>query len=438
MDRIARRGIAHFGLLALAPLCASAFTLGACLDSAASPSPGGLDASLDARGSGDGSPGSQDSGDASSPGVDGGVADAGGAADGGATTGALHFVYLVGTERDPLPDGGPPPSGVFGFTVDATSGAVAPFDTDGVTPGLQRYVAAGAEPAAAAATPDGKFIYVANSSSGDGSVSAFAVGAATGALTPIGKYADALSGGSPYALITDLSGKHLYVTKSSGASIVVFDIATDGSLTAQPTTAQTLVQPRGMAMSLSGDLLFVANEAADSTSSFKVDLTTGALSNRQSASTAVSPIGIVRHPTKKVVYTLAANSFVVYALAYDATGALTPLGSRPTGISPYTGTVDPSGAWLYVPNASDATINAYPLDPTTGALGAPVVSTVGVNANGGKGVTVDPGGKLLIVGGEGTPLLSTLSIGDAGALTRIPSSVPIGTAGFSNPLVIVR
>ena len=428
-----RRGIAHIGLLALAPICGSGLALGACLDSTASPSPGALDASADARVS-DGSSAGPDGADVSSPGTEGGVADAG--PDG--ETGPVHLVYVVGTERDLLPDGGGPPSGVFGFTVDTKSGAVAPFDTDAITPGFQPYVAAGGGPAAAAATPDGKFVYVANSSSVDGSVSAFAVDATTGALTPIGKYAAALNGASPYALITDLTGKHLYVTRSSSASVVIFDIATDGSLTPQPTQAQTLLQPRGMALSLSGDFLFVANEAADSTSSFKVDMATGALSNRQSVSTASTPIGIFCHPTKKVVYTLAANSFVVYAHAYDATGALTPLGSQPTGNSPYTGTVDPSGAWLYVANSNDATMSAYPLDPTTGALGAPVVSNLGVNASGGKGVTVDPGGKLLIVGGAGTPLLSTLSIGDGGALTRIPSSAPVGTAGFSNPLVIVR
>lgn len=412
-------------------------SLGACVSSSTTPPAPSFDASADGYGGSSGSSGASSGGpDAdAAPGTDGPI-DAG---DGSATEGGgpvTRVAYVTGVLRDLLPDGGPAPRGIFGFGVDPMTGVLSEVDLDAVTPGVQPYLPAGLIPIAAVATPDGRFLYVADVSSSNPAVYTFAVDTKTGALTAKGQTTAGITG-DPYYLATDPAGKRLYVSLRSSAAIAVFDIGADGSLAAQAPGLATRVGPRGLVFSSAGDLLFVVAEYGESATSFKVDPTTGALSNPQTVSTPGAPIGVAHHTSKKVFYVLASTGSLAYAVSYDATGALTVLGSQPTGNTPLGGALSLDGAFLYVNNANNSTLYAYPLDPTTGALGAPIVNDLGTSQGPGRCMVLDPAGKVLVTGGDNR-LAQGVMLGAGGTVTRVPSAAPPGTCGFRTPIILLQ
>ncbi len=428
-------------LACLAAAC-SLVALAACGSSDnTGPTATGQDAGFDSNTSSSGTSGtsgadSSSGSDGSSGGTDAGQ-DVGVDAKEAGYTGPAHFLYAIGKSLDTTADGGPI-SGIIGYTLDPTNGDLASFDTDGVTAGFQESIAAGANPVVGAATPNGSFIYVANNAAA--AILSYSVDAKSGALTPLGSTSNG-TGSAPSFLIVDAAGKHLYVSKRAGASIATFDIGTTGVLTPSATTPEsaTVNAPRGMVLSLAGDFLFVANEQ-EQVSTFKVDPTTGALSGRVDISAPGSPIGILHHRTKKVIYVTAANGQGVYTFSYDATGALTALGAvKTTGTTPIGAAIDLAGAYLYVANAGDATISAFPIDPTTGALGTLVSSSLGAGQTGSRGITVDPAGKYLVVSGD-LNLVTVLAIGTAGAVTPLPNAIKgkPGSYSYYDPLIIAH
>jgi 6-phosphogluconolactonase (cycloisomerase 2 family) len=85
----------------------------------------------------------------------------------------------------------------------------------------------GNNPRAVLAEPSGKYVYVANA--GDGTISAYGLNLATGALTQIGSAFPA--GAATDALSTSNDGKYLYATNNADGSISMFAINSDGTLT---------------------------------------------------------------------------------------------------------------------------------------------------------------------------------------------------------------
>jgi 6-phosphogluconolactonase (cycloisomerase 2 family) len=430
-------------------------------DDNAAPGPGpGQDASFDGASSGtsgssgasgsSGTSGSSSGADTGTSGGSSGIIDSGKDSAEAGYTGPAHFLYAIGKAKDLLPDGAPAPVGVMGMTLDPTTGGLAPFDTDAVTPGVQTYVPAGNEPSAGAVTPNGKYLYVANTSSA--SVSGYSVDTTTGALSFLGSTSVVLGGGgSPTFLLTDAAGKRLYVSKQSGASIAIFDInAATGALTPQtPAEAPTgQIAPRGMALSLAGDYLFVANSGSDTVTTFNVDATTGALSNPKKAGAAGSPLAIIHHPTQKVIYVTAANGQGVYAFQYDAAGTLTEFLQADGGLQtvdngPQGGVVDPSGKFLYVVNAALAPaggggyyITAFPLDAAGALVGTPVKTSLGTHG-GGRGLVLDPDGKFLVLSGD-VDLVATFAIGAGGTLTATNNTVRGAAGSYFDPIIVAH
>jgi 6-phosphogluconolactonase (cycloisomerase 2 family) len=150
----------------------------------------------------------------------------------------------------------------------------------------------GAGPVHAVATPDEKYIYVANNT--DASISAFSVGANGGALTTVGGSPFAIAGDTaPAASAVDPAGKTLYV--ACAASIKVFQIApSTGALTANPaldtpipgrTTGDILMHP-------SGAWLYVADNGNNVVKAYSIDPASGALTLIGDAPSPGGPIGM--------------------------------------------------------------------------------------------------------------------------------------------------
>ena len=182
-----------------------------------------------------------------------------------------------------------------------------------------------------AVDPSGKFAYVANSNSNN--VSAYAIDAASGALTPVK--------GSPFA-----------------AGITPFSVTVD------PT----------------GKFAYVASYGSDNLYGYAIDASTGALrplSGSPFADMGSGPFDVVIAPSGKFAYV--PNSFAccgfsdrIAAYTIDATrGTLTPMAGSPfkvAGTDDQSMAVDPTGKFLYVTSSGGGNISAFTIDSISGAL----------------------------------------------------------------------
>jgi 6-phosphogluconolactonase len=227
---------------------------------------------------------------------------------------------------------------VSAYTINATTGAL--------TPVAGSPFAAGFQPQSVAVSPNGKFAYVANRG---GSVSAYTINATTGALTPLAGSPFPAAGQSQSVTVHP-SGKFVYVANAvvnNALGVSAYAInATTGALT--PLTGSPFPagsEPQSVAVSPNGKFAYVANEGGvgnqgGSVSAYTINTTTGALTP-----VAGSPFAPTGNPLVSVtvdassqfayVANLGANDVSAYTIN-STTGALTPVAGSPfaTGVAP--------------------------------------------------------------------------------------------------------
>jgi len=236
--------------------------------------------------------------------------------------------------------------------------------------------------------PSGRFVYVSNSQSNDiqpnfidSAISAYAIDAASGALTPVGAPVAAHMPGhgeQPASLIVHPTGKFLFAAVydySGPGDIMSFTIdQTTGALTfasgidASPYPAVITLDP-------SGKFAYVTQEGrGESVSTYTIDPTTGALSFVSSTAAGPQPYGITVDPSSRFAYVTNVASDNLSTYTIDATtGALSATGtSVVTGEGPWSIAQDPTGRFLYVATADQ--VRAYVIDPATGALSSVAVA----------------------------------------------------------------
>lgn len=108
---------------------------------------------------------------------------------------------------------------------------VYPFVRDGNTGSLsiQTNILAGVAPGFTIADPLNRFVFVANSGTGQGTISAYSIQPVNGTLTSVSG-SPFLSGFSPIGLSIDPSGKFLYSSNTEGGNVSGYTIGGDGSL----------------------------------------------------------------------------------------------------------------------------------------------------------------------------------------------------------------
>ena len=121
------------------------------------------------------------------------------------------------------------------------------------------------------------------------------------------------------------------------------------------------------------------------------------------------------------------------------TGALTQLGTATVGNIPYDAALTPSGAFLYIPNWQDATISAFSVNQTTGALTAVTGSPFADGDIEPAAAVVSPNGKFLFVANFSTNNAGSISVftinTSTGALTPVTGS-PFTGSGPANGISI--
>jgi 6-phosphogluconolactonase len=172
------------------------------------------------------------------------------------------------------------------------------------------------------------------------------------------------TGAVPSAIAITPTISALFVANSGANSVSAYTINSFGGLTAATGTTPTGSTPVGLAIDPAGKFLFVANQGSSNISVFTINGTT--LTAVAGSPFTTVPVGLSYPngtlPTAVAVsnsgnYLYVANQLAnfVSAFAVSASGALTPLGvpyySEPLGTSPSGLGIQPNGGFLYVMNA---------------------------------------------------------------------------------------
>jgi 6-phosphogluconolactonase (cycloisomerase 2 family) len=243
--------------------------------------------------------------------------------------------------------------------------------------------------------PTGQLLYVinnlANAPSPVDGVYGFTINQSTGALTAIGTAGvplvsdastPALS--TPVEVLMDHQGKYLYVVNSGNNTINAYTIdPSSGGLTPLA-TSPTIGTGNGTSPSFgtidpSNTHLYVANTGDNSVGVFKLDPTTGTLTSGGANTPVMGAtflLNVVVEPTGKYLYALdsagtAGNNLYAYVLNADGTLPAAAAASYPTGAGPFGMSIDASGTVLAVVNNLDgppATVSLFSLAPLSGVL----------------------------------------------------------------------
>ncbi len=310
-------------------------------------------------------------------------------------------------------------------------------------------------PRSIAIDPSGSYAYVSNwgsTSSVGTKVSKYKIDPLNGTLTAFDVF-DA--GARPIYTSVDPSGKFVFVANEVSDDISLFMInPANGNLSSNsPSTIAAQGAPISIAISHGTAAVFpvpryayVANAGSLNldVSKYTIDPINGSLMEiTNPVNSGDKPVSVTADPSRKFVYVANQTSSDISGFLIDAAnGELTKIicgtagtigcsTSDPTnfaaGLNPNSVTVDPSGKYAYVANYGAATISAYTINSTSGALTQidANASTTTIIDNFPAGVrpasvAVDPSGKYAYSANHGTSDISAYMISSAtGALTRI-------------------
>ncbi len=320
--------------------------------------------------------------------------------------------------------------GIFSFRFDDQRGTLTPLGLAIETP----------SPSFIVASADGRYLFAVNevdryNGEASGSVSSFAVNRDTGKLTWLSTQSS--KGTNPCHLALDRTGRFLVVANYSSGTLAVLPVGTDGRLAAatqvvahqgkgpdasrqegphahevvfsqdnkyvlavdlgidkvlvyhfnEGTGALTATAPAGVSVTPGfgprhvafhpdGRRAFVINEMASTITSLTWDAALGTLTAGASTRTlpadfhgASTTAEIAVHPNGRFLYGSNRGHDSIAAFAIGATGALTPIGYEPTrGRTPRHFAIAPGGRWLVAANQDSGTLAVYRIDEMTGAL----------------------------------------------------------------------
>lgn len=200
-------------------------------------------------------------------------------------------------------------------------------------------------------------------------VSAYAVNLVTGALTAASG-SPFPAGGAPSAVVTDASGRFVYVANNVSGDVSGFSLNQDtGALT--PVAGSPFKTLGQGASAIAADplrrFLYVANATSNDLSVFSLSANgLLRLAPGSPVHLATSPVGVAADPSGRFLYVLGAG---VSGFRVNGDGTLSSLGApTPAGANPVAIAVDLSGRFLYVANVGPSNITGYTLDEPVGTL----------------------------------------------------------------------
>jgi 6-phosphogluconolactonase len=249
---------------------------------------------------------------------------------------------------------------------------------------------------------------------GQGTVSAFAIDAATGMLKALNQTSS--KGSGPCHLVVDPTGKWLFVANFNNGSVAAIPVNADGSLgeaasfvqhTGSSVNAQRQKGPHAHETVLSpdGKILFVPDLGMDKIMAYRWDAK-GQLTPNDPPFAKIAPGSGPRHmafsPSGKFVYVMTEMTASVIGFGYDAkNGSLTEMQTYPATPADFTGqksgaeiAVHPNGKFLYASNRVHNSIAIFTID-AKGALTP--AGNVPVPGKTPRHFVIDPSGNFLVV-----------------------------------------
>jgi DNA-binding beta-propeller fold protein YncE len=256
------------------------------------------------------------------------------------------------------------PDGRSLYVVDQGSDTVSQYDisADGtLTPKTPGAVPTGSSPFGIAIAPDGDHVYVVNRV--DETVSVYDV-EDDGTLSSAGAATPAGAGAIQVAITPD--GASAYVSNLSDGTVSQYDVQPDGSLLPKsPATVGAAPSPTGIAVSPDGDSVYVTNRSTSGAISQYDVAADGTLTPKSTPTVAagVQPVGVATTGDSVYASNFGDNTLSEYDAGAD--GALTPKPTPqvPSGRNPWGLRAAPDGASLYVAAYSDAAIRQYDIGP---------------------------------------------------------------------------
>jgi 6-phosphogluconolactonase (cycloisomerase 2 family) len=338
---------------------------------------------------------------------------------------------------------------------DVGAGSVAAFTilpaTGALTAVAAPYTPTGGEsgPAGLALDPSGAYLYVADSRSAD--VSTWGISNA-GALTQDAVAGSPASTGgahnAPYSLAFDPAG-FLYVGSNDDPNGTVegFSVAT-GVLAGTPGSPYASGNiPYGIAVDATHKFVYATNVYDRKVSEYAIG-TGGNLDTPNYDTTLASPYAVAVHPTGPYVYITDNNAHggasgnSVEQYTYDtASGLLTAANSYSVGAKPQGIAIDPTGSFLYVSNSGDGTVSAFTIDATTGALmpvtGSPFTASGANSPATPTALAIDPSSQYLYVANGAAGTISVFT-NTAATGALVPGNLAVPcTNGAGGPQAIV-
>jgi 6-phosphogluconolactonase len=354
-----------------------------------------------------------------------------------AQPGADDWIMYVGTYTRA------PSKGIYAYRFQAATGRLTPLGTAGLAAETEN-------PSFLAVHPNQRFLYAVNEVSRyegrpAGSVSAFSIDRATGALTLLNRVSS--GGGGPCHVSVDRSGKWLFVANYGGGSVAAFPLRDDGTLGEASAFFQHAGSsvnkarqsgPHGHAAVVSPDNRFVlaADLGLDQILTYRIDPARGGLAPAEPPFVAVAPGSGPRHlafrPDGKFAYVLTEMLSSVVAFGYDAgRGTLTQLQTLSTLPDGFSG--DSSGAeivahpgskFLYASNRGHDSIAAFRIDEAKGTLTS--IDRVSTQGKTPRSFEIDPSGRFLVAANQNSGTLVVFRIDQqTGALTPAGTSVEV-------------
>lgn len=313
-----------------------------------------------------------------------------------------------------------------------------------------------ANPSFLAFEPEQRFLYAVNElktfeGKPTGTVSAFSVDSDTGKLEFLNK--KVTQGTDPCYLTVDKTGRYVFVANYTSGSVSVFPILGDGSLGDATDLVQhhgSSVNPKRQAgphahaavLDEANRYLFVPDLGTDKVMVYKFDPTSGKLEPNEEPYVSVMPGAGPRHltfhPSGKYAYLINELDSTLVAFSYDGKhGTLKKIQTVPTLPEGFTDLntcadihVSPSGKFVYGSNRGHDSIVIYKVDQSSGKL-----SYVGHESTGGKtprNFGIDPTGRFLLAANQDSDTIVTFSIDQqtgkitpTGNVTKVPTPVCI-------------
>jgi 6-phosphogluconolactonase len=361
------------------------------------------------------------------------------------------YLVLVGTYTHKTAS-----KGIYAFSYDTDSGKLTPKGVAAET----------ADPSFVAIHPSGKYAYAVNETGKQSTVSAFALDAQTGQLTLLNQL-PAL-GEDPCYISFDKTGKFVLIANYTSGNVAVFPILPDGKLgehTAALTDSGTLgpnkerqegPHAHWIELSAHNRYAYVADLGLDRVLIYKFDAAKGTLTPGDASppaataaagsakpndafSATLSPGTGPRHVAfsraGNFMYVLGEVKSTVTVFANDSNEsyrAIQTISTLPAGFSGRNDTAEiamhPNGKWLYASNRGNDTIAVFEVEPGKGTLR--LVADVPTGGKEPRHFAIDPAGKYLLAENQNSDTIVTFRIDPAsgkltatGDVAQVPAPV---------------